>query len=389
MKKLLSLLAISVSLFSCVKENNTSVSDNFNRTLVLTNWVYNLAIPAFEDFNEKIALLEEKSNAFISSPDGATQGELQIALFNAQKSWQHVAMFELQGTTRIYMNTYPIDRETSTEPFNNSNEDDTTLAGNLAGTVADINAINFVTTSGTIDEQGFAALDYLINNENALTQFTEPSSSDAHKAYLSKVVDRMVGLADNANTYWTTNASSIIQNSGRSATASFDLMLNDYTNYIEQGFRENKIATPSGKRDNIKNAKAVESYYSSEHSKELFEEAFKAVQNFYDGTSYDGTSTGAGLKTYLDYLNATAYVSEENKDINISKLVENKFTEIETAANDLDADFVPYIESLEGVTPATKMFTVFNEIHDYVLLLKNQIFPAINVIQDYQDSDGD
>ncbi|ANW96007.1 hypothetical protein AXE80_06805 [Wenyingzhuangia fucanilytica] len=382
MKKTLSILLISTFFYSCVKENNID-GDGYNRESVLTNWVNNLVLPAYADFKIKMNDLEVKSNTFISSPDPNTIGDLQQALFQAQKVWQHVAMFELQGDTRIYMNTYPIDRETSTVPFPNSNEDDTTLESNLEGSISEINQIDF-TKSGSIDEQGFAAFDYLINKDDALTKFTSDITKDKYKAYLTKVLNRMIALTNTSKTYWQNNAASIIANNGSNANASFDKMVNDYINYVEQGFRENKIATPSGKRDNLKNAEAVESYYSSEHSKEFFEESFKAINNFYYGISYDGSTTGAGLKTYLDYLNAEVYISNDNKNYKITDFVDIKFTNITTASESLATDFVTQVE-----TDNSKMITMFNNIQEYVFLFKTNIFQALSVNQDYVDSDGD
>lgn len=392
MKKIISIILLSLSFFSCVKENKgdvSTVTDDFNRELILSNWVQNLIIPAYADFKTKVEDLQNTAIAFVNNPNVTTQATLQNALFEAQKKWQHVAMFELQGTTRIYMNTYPVDRETSVFPDNNSNEDNATLEENLSKSVTEINQINFENSSGTIDEQGFAALDFLINKENALSKFTELNTAESYKAYLNKVVDRVVVLTNTAHSYWVNNANSIIANSGSSASASFDKMANDYINYVEQGFRENKIAIPSGKRNNIKKVQAVESYYSSEHSKELFEEAYKAVKNFYYGTSYDGNQTAEGIKDYLDYLSAEVYISNENRYVPITTFIEAKFKDIDTAVNDLDADFVTYLNSLPEMTPATKMHHAFNEIQEYVILIKVNAFQALNIRIDYVDSDGD
>ncbi|NIJ45675.1 hypothetical protein FHR24_002143 [Wenyingzhuangia heitensis] len=389
MKKLLSFIIIILLVSSCVKVKDRDIAtttDNFNRQLILNNWVNNLVIPAYADFKIKMDNLKLESTAFVNTPTTDTQQELQVAMFEAQKVWQHVAMFELQSSngTRIYMNTYPIDRETSTNPSPNSNEDDRTLEANLSESLTEINNISFENTSGTIDEQGFPALDYLINKENSLSKFTDNETAENYKTYLNKVVDRMVDLTNRANTYWTTNASTIIANSGSSATASFDKMANDYINYVEQGFRENKIANSSGKRDGIENILAVEGYYSSENSKIYFNEAFKAVKNFYYGTSYDGTKTNEGIKDYLDYLNAEVYISSENKDVKISEQIDAKFSEIENTVATLNDDFV-----IQVTEDNSKMYNAFNVVQEYVVLIKTNTFQALNVKIDYVDSDGD
>lgn len=384
MKKLVSILLISVLFSACVVENDTTAADDFNRELVLSNWVNNLIIPAYADFKVKMEDLKTTSDAFIETPNTTSQQALQASLFETQKVWQHVAMFELQGTTRVYMNTYPIDRETSTYPVNNSNEDERTLQTNLDSSVSFINELDF-TLSGTTDEQGFPAIDFLINNENALTNFTNVATAENYKAYLTKVVSRMVELTNTSINYWATNTNNIIANDGSNAAASFDKMTNDYLNYVEQGFRENKIATPSGERvGGIGNPEAVEAYYSSENSKIYFNEAYTAVKNFYYGISYDGTKDGEGIYEYLEYLNAEVYDSAINADVKVVDYIETSFSTIQETVNTLNDDFVQQVENDND-----KMIDTFDVIQEYVRLMKVDVFQILNVKIDFVDSDGD
>ena len=388
MKKLILLIITSSLLISCVKENNGNVTiekDNFNRSLILSNWVQNIVLPAYEDFKIKLTDLKSKEQNFTANPNTATLTELQDALFQAQLVWQHVAMFDLhrnsseKASYRLFMNTYPIDNETS---IGNSNEDDATLIDHLEN--GDASNIE-LDRSNAIDEQGFPAIDYLINGV-ALSKYTTDPKKENYKVYLTKVVDRMVSLTNNVVSYWNNNASAIIANNGSSATASFDLMLNDYINYVEQGFRESKIATPSGKRsgNEFKNELAVESYYSADHSKALFDEAYKAVKNLYYGISYDGTKTGTSIDAYLKYLNAEFFNTSDKKDYKIADYIDTKFADIEAVTQDLDDNFVTQIN-----TDNTKLFTTFNVIQEYVVLIKTNTFQALNVRIDYVDADGD
>lgn len=384
MKKLVSILLVVVLFSACVVENDATKTDDFNREFVLDNWVNNLIIPAYADFKVKMEDLKTTSNAFIENPNTTTQLALQISLFQTQKVWQHVAMFELQGTTRVFMNTYPIDKETSTFPVNNSNEDERTLQTNLDDSVDFINELDF-TLSGTVDEQGFPVIDFLVNQENTLTNFTNVSTSENYKAYLAKVITRMVDLTDTSITYWATNTNNIIANDGSNATASFDKMINDYLNYVEQGFRENKIATPSGERvGGIGNSEAVEAYHSSENSKIYFNEAYTAVKNFYYGISYDGTKDGEGIYEYLEYLNAEVYDSDVNADVKVVDYIESSFTTIQETVDILNDDFALQVEEDND-----KMTDTFDVIQEYVRLMKVDVFQIINVKIDFVDSDGD
>ncbi|MGY5353824.1 imelysin family protein [Wenyingzhuangia sp. IMCC45467] len=392
MKKIISLI-LALSLFSCVKENKgdeNTIKDDFKRELILSNWVNNIIIPAYTDFKVKMDDLKSKSDAFVANPNTTTQTALQTSLFQAQKVWQHVAMFDIHSDAsevapyREYMNKYPIDRETSTFPINNSNEDDATLENNLEQ--LDANTIDF-TSSKSTDEQGFPAIDYLINGVD-ITKFTTDIKKDNYKAYLTKVVNRMVSLTNNVVAFWNNNANSIIANNGSSATASFDVMLNDYINYIEQGFRENKITTPSGYRagdgDQFKNELAVESYFSADYSKLFYEESFKAIKNLYYGVSYDESTTAESINTYLTYLDAEVYVSSENKDYKINDLMATKFTDIVNASSSLNANFVTQVNTNNSALRA-----VFHPIQSLVVLIKTNTFQALNVKIDYVDSDGD
>ncbi len=387
-----------------------TLSDAFSRKSVLTNWVNNIIVPSYANFTSQLAALKKAETVFVDSPSETTLVALQEALFTAQKGWQHVAMFEFgkaeELNYRTFMNSYPVDFETSINA-ENSEEDDTNILDNInevskkkivdeAGNFVafenrtlTIDNIDF-SISGRADEQGFAVVDYFVNglatsNSEIISFYTTNAKSANYKTYLTKVVDRMVALTNEVTTYWDANSATVISNDGSDASASFDKLINDYLNYLEKGFREAKIATPSGKRNGIENEKAVESFYSSQNSKILFLEAYKALQNFYEGNAFsDNSKKGHSIKSYLESLNATVWDSDQRKEVAITELAATQYTVIDEAVALLNDDF-----SVQIAQDNVKLLNTFNVIQEYIVLTKTNMFQQLNVKVDFVDGDGD
>lgn len=413
MRKIIILLGL-LSITSCSKEGDSKSSDNFNRKPILENWVNNIIIPAYSNFETKLSELVTAESTFVNTPNESSLGDLQLKLLEAQKAWQHVAMFEFgkaeELNYRLFMNTYPIDNETSVS-IDDSNEDESNITDNLTGKFKvrnndkdgnfvsyeekdlSISSIDFSLISRA-DEQGFPMLDYLINgvadsNSGIVSFYKDNSNNDNHKQYLTKVINRMENLTNQVVLYWNTNASSVIANSGSSATASYDKLLNDFLNYFEQGLREPKIATPSGKRDNNPNINAVESFYSSENSKTLFLEAYIAVKNFYYGKAFNNNTTNVSnevvsVQDYLGYLNATAYDTETRTTKNLTEFIDERWSVVDAQVETLDNDFVTQIQN-----DKTLLFKTFNELQKTIVLFKTNGFQSMSITVDFVDGDGD
>jgi predicted lipoprotein len=380
MKKLISTVFVLILVFSCVEENNDSTtqnSDDFDRTVILTNWVDNIILPAYDAFEAEVSALKTAETAFVASPDETTLATFQQALFETQKSWQHVAMFDLgmdinaTATYREFMNSYPVDV--------------TEVEANLETTVEDIATISF-DLSTRADEQGLPVLDYLLNGVES-ENYTIDEQNEVYTAYLTKVVDRIVTLTSDVTSYWDSNATSIKADNGTTATSSFNVIFNDYLFYVERGFREAKIATPSGFRTGgaSKDATAVESFYTSENSKILFLEAYEAIQNFYFGISYDGTSDGESIDSYIEYLNPdTIFDSVTKLDYTFSDFIALKLSDIDDQVDLLNDDFTIDVENNNN-----NLIDTFTVIQNYVVFLKTNVVQTLGITIDFADSDGD
>ena len=392
MKKHLALIFILFFFMACDENSTSDNDDGFNRKNLLTNWVNNIIKPSYAEFQKQLMELQSLQKQFVETPTEANLILLQKQLFETQKAWQWVSIFEFEKAEelnyRAQMNTFPVDMETPTSN-GNSSEDKSTLSTNLSGTPLPINQINFDLTIRA-DEQGLPTVDYLLNGvantpTDIVNFYSSHSNAPNHKLYLETIVDRMVNLTKQVVDYWNANASKVIQNSGSSATASFDKLLNRFVQYVEKGFREPKIATPSGKRSGTKDPKKVESYYSAKNSKALLLEAFKAIQGFYYGTHFAGETNGFGIDDYLIFLKATEYDTNTVKEVELSKRLPEIFKNVTNSLSVLNGNLA------EQVTDDnSKMLAAFNVIQsELVRTLKSNVMLSLGVNVGYADGDGD
>jgi hypothetical protein len=183
---------------------------------------------------------------------------------------------------------------------------------------------------------------------------------------------------------WSTYRNTFVQSSGNSNTSSLNILTNDFIYYFEKGLRTNKVAIPVGyfSGGNILPEK-IEAYYSSKNSfeevsKDLAKEALIASENLFVGKSSNG-STGASLKTYLDYLHSND-VSKEN----LSPIIINNFQKANDALDQLNENFIDQIN-----TDKSKMLNTFDKLQAIVVNLKTDMLSLLSIQVDYIDADGD
>jgi hypothetical protein len=360
------LLALFIS-FSCSNsaELDESLVDNFDRQQILENVTDNIILPAFEDFTQKIVQLEQSVTFFTNAKNLVNLEEVQVRWFEAYKIWQHIEMFNISKAEEVYfiqkMNTYPasvskIENNISTNQFD--------LESNNNNWVA----------------QGFPTLDYLLfglkaNNMSTLL-FYQNIDNVAYLNYLQAVVSQMVDITEIVSQDWIVSRDVFVSSSANSATSSLNMLTNDFIYYFEKGLRTDKFGIPAGVFS-ANNARVgnIEAYYNSTKSKELSLEALKAVKGFFKGATYNATSTGASLKSYLDYM------TEANT---LSSAIITKFDESEQLINKLDGSFEYQI-----VSDNSLMINVFNKLQEGVVLLKTDLLSVLSISVDYIDADGD
>ena len=338
--------------------------NSFDRKAMLANWADNIIIPAFENFESSTQDLQEKTSIFVEDPSEENLVQLKSAYEKAYLDFQTVSMFEIgkaeELNYRNYLNTYPADVNTIISKIESAD-------------------YNLLITS-TFDEQGFPALDFLINgladNDQEIVSIY---SSEEYKNYLLDVSERINSLTSDVNSSWQgTFRDNFVNNTSSSSTGSVDRFTNDYVMYFEKFLRSGKIGYPAGVFSGEPSPSNVEALYSEDLSSALYIQSVKSVQDFFNGKYFGSSQTGPSYKQYLDYLDSM-------KDgQNLSNLINTQFSSILSQASGLDQSLKSQVQ-----TNNTEMLKAFDELQKQVVLLKVDMMQALSISVDYVDSDGD
>ena len=102
---------------------------------------------------------------------------------------------------------------------------------------------------------------------------------------------------------------------------------------LRKRFRANKFGIPGGVLSSSVLPNRVEGFYSKIYSKELAQEAFTSIKNFFNGISHENKDViGTGVKSYLDFL-------DSNKTKLLSDDINNQFTIAENSISELNDNF--------------------------------------------------
>lgn len=365
MKKYFYIL-LATTIISCSSDESENPIDNFDRKTILISTYDNIIIPAYNDLNNKLNALQTSINSFINTPNEESLNVVRKNWVNSYISWQSVAMFNIRKAEEIFyadiMNVYPCNQ--------------TLINNKIADSTYQIEPIS-INTLGTT---GFPAIGYLIyglgsDSSNVLSYYT---NADALKynAYLSALISNMTYNTEIVLADWENNKSNFINSTGNTSTSSLNKIINDFLQYFEKRVREAKIATPSGVRgDLIPKPEQIESLFKPEISKELLQHAFTSIERFYYGNSYFGLELGAGLESYLKYLDN----SEE-----LRNAISNQIDDIKEKINLLDENFILQLEN-----DPQAMWDVFYSMQLLVTYTKSDMLSKFNISSDYMDNDGD
>lgn len=370
-KKNVLILALAIVTVACSnsdKAGDKTLADNFDRSTMLVNWADNIIIPVFQDLNTKLDGLVQVKNTFVASPNQTNLNAFRSAWLEAYKVWQYAEMFNIGKAEAInywaQINIYP----TSVVDIEN----------NIASGTYDLAHVN------NNDAVGFPALDYLLygvaNSDSAILEvYTTNSNASGYKTYVSDLVDRMKTLTQSVLNDWTQGyRNEFVSSTANTATSATNMLVNDFIFYYEKGLRANKVGIPAGIYSTDPLPEKVEGYCNTQISKLLALEALEAVQNFFNGKAYGGTTTDSSLNDYLDYLNTV----KQGDDI--AALINNQLNVARAKLNDLNDSFINQIN-----TDNKKMTIAFDELQKGVVLLKVDMVQAMNISVDYVDADGD
>jgi len=362
------LLLTSFLLVQCSSSDDDSntmdQTASYDRSKMLIHWVDNIINPAYSAFNTDLSNLDSSTKAFVANPNQSNLDDLRTKWLVSYKSWQHVEMFDIGKAEEIYyrlkMNVYPIDK--------------TWLENNISNGSYDLDKPE------NYAAQGFSALDYMLyglgaDDTEILNKF---KSGVKYSNYLTALVNKMASLTSTVIADWTNNRETFIGSTDNTASSSTNKLINDFIFYYEKGFRANKIGIPAGVFSGGSLPSKVESFYKKDISKDLALEAMEANIKFFNGTSFDGSSSGPSLKSYLIHLNST------KNNTSLSSKIETKLQSAKNSINSLSNNFVTQIQ-----TDNNKMLTTYDQIQTVVVLLKVDMLQAFDISTDYVDADGD
>lgn len=364
MRRVLVLLSM-ILVFSCGTDDSSEAVDNFDRKAMLTHWADNIIVPGYNQYLSDLTTLQESVSAFSAGTSVDNLVTVRGNWLRAYQSWQRVSMFEVgkaeELTLRNFTNIYPTDAEE--------------IITNISS-----GQYNLELPSKN-DEQGFPALDYMLNGlaETDSDIVEAYTNSQSHMTYLVDLTARLHALTTQVVNDWDNGYREIfIDNDGSSATSSVDKLVNDYMFYYEKFLRAGKIGIPVGVFSGSVNENAVEAIYTDTVSRALFMVALDATQNFFNGQSFDSNSSGPSMKSYLDELEANRNGSSLSEQIN------DAFEAARSKANLLNESF-----RVQLSTDTKPMFETYDALQEAVILLKVDMFQALNISVDFVDADGD
>ena len=334
-----------------------------DRTALLTYWADSLVLPGYEQFGSKLTPLKAQTTAFAAAPTVAGLQTLRTAWREAYLAWQPVEMFEFGPAADVSL-------------VNNLNIYPANAAGieqNIASGTYDFEL------SSAIAQQGFPALDYLLNglaaDDEAIVRRYVASAGT--RRYLTDVVGRMDQLFTGVRAQWRgPYRARFVGSTGTNAGSSFSLLVNAFSRYYEQYLRSGKIGIPAGVMSGTPAPDKVEAYYAGGALPlQLATTAHAAVQR-----NFAGRAGQPSLKSYLDALGA--------RDSGSGKLLSELIsTQLGVAAQQLASLGPDLITTVQTRNAAATQ--AYNDMQRAVRLLKVDMTSAMSVTVTYVDNDGD
>ena len=346
------------------QNSNDDSKSSFDRSKMLEFTVDKIIIPAFDDLEAKLNDLKSSYNKFNLDMTDNNLDDLRNKWLLSYKAWQHVEMYDIGKAMEDYYafkgNVYPVDT--------------VRVKINIEKGEYDLNNPN------NYDAQGFPTIDYLLYGlDKEMPKVIDHFKSDQKISnYLGKIIDELISTTSTVNSHWKSTKVEFVKSIENSATSNLNMLINDFIFYYEKRFRANKFGIPGGVFSSSALPDRVEGFYSKIYSKELAQEAFTSIKNFFNGISHENKDViGTGVKSYLDFL-------DSNKTKLLSDDINNQFTIAENSISELNDNF-----NLQVKDGLIKLLTTYDDIQKAVVLLKVDMLQILNINVDYVDADGD
>ena len=345
---------------------NTTTNESFDHQKMLTNWADNIIIPSITSFKNSLTQLQEVANIFVNDPTSDNLLSLKEIWFTSYLKWQYVEMFDIGIAEEIYLknrlNLYPANIEK--------------IQNNILSKNYDLDQSN------NFSSQGFSAIDYLLfgiqeNESSLIEQYSNESLN--YGTYLIDIINKMISLIDKVNNQWEGQfRETFITSTDNTATSSINIVVNDFVYYFEKGYRANKFGIPAGVFSGDPLPDRIEAYYGENYSKLLSLEAGIAIEQFFNGKSYDDpTIIRLSLKQYLDYV-------ESDVDNKLSDRINDQLNTANDKISSLNNNFKSQIQEDNN-----QMLSTYDAIQKTVVMLKVDMLQKLNISVDYADADGD
>ncbi len=346
------------------QNSNNDSQSSYDRSKMLEFTVEKIIIPAFDDLEAKLSELKGSYSKFNSDMTNNNLDDLRNKWLLSYKAWQHVEMYDIGKAMEDYYafkgNVYPVDT--------------IRVKINIEKGEYDLNNPN------NYDAQGFPTIDYLLYGlDKEMPKIIDHFKNDQKISnYLGKIIDELISSTSSVNSHWKSTKGEFIKSIENSATSNLNMLINDFIFYYEKRFRANKFGIPGGVFSSSALPDRVEGFYSKIYSKELAQEAFTSIKNFFNGISHENKDViGTGVKSYLDFL-------DPNKTKLLSDDINKQFTIAENSISELNDNF-----SLQIKDGLIKLLTTYDDIQKAVVLLKVDMLQILNINVDYVDADGD
>ncbi|HEX8548109.1 MAG TPA: imelysin family protein [Cytophagaceae bacterium] len=343
----------------------------YDRGPILQHIADEIIIPSYQGFEVKLDELKAAGDLFANSPTRAALLNLRDAWSSAYIEWQKVELFNFGPaetyTLRSFFNIYP---------------------ANVVGIENNVSSgSQNLETTISYPQQGFPALDYLINglgqsDDEILAKFITDPSATNRLNYLKTLLVQMQSKFTPVLSAWKTNyRQTFVTNTSTESNAPFTLVTSAYIENYERYIRTGKFGIPSGifSSGTIR-PELVEAYYKKDLSLQLAQAAHQASVDFFNGKSIKTGKEGPSLKTALSAVDAKAL----NSGRSLGDDINSQFAVVKGKLDILYPNFYQEVNNNNQ-----KMVDVVNEMQRAVLLLKGDMPPALSITINYVDTDGD
>jgi hypothetical protein len=356
MKKILFIFIFFI-VIACKEKDNDIKNDNFDRTLMLTNYAENYIIPNYQQFYNSIIALEESFLSVKNNDDIENIEKLKSIFKETYLKWQRIAFLSFGpgefNSLLPLLNSFP----TSTIKIKSNIE---TGQYNLF-------------SAGNTDAISFPALDFLFFSEEE--EIYERYNNSNYKKYVADLINLIKERTDKTLSEWQNYKVNFAENNGNSIGSSLSSIVNSINMYWEKDLRDGKLGIPIGIRTNgVYQISRLEGIYSG-MSLELLIESVDAYINFY---------SNGEANNYLGLYDLVHSRRNSYGDGTLhQKLLEN-FKNIKTRLSQINGTLEYNISNNHS-----ELLSIYQDIQRQIVFLKVDMPAILGVSITYQDNDGD